>query len=424
MYPDKTLKLVTDRVIATINYGNPDFDKSYIYQWLNEDFLDTLYNSDEIVEDTTWNFTVDDGDVPSRPETLPNQQTVTAKVGLLNAYEVYHTGYMPETPGYFYDVRYTRNLLTIRSYPKVEGSYLYRNNKEGAWWLLNRHHSSYIWTIDTLYSGLTGFSNKGAGVDGLSYGMRPSIKLKYNVRFRGSGTKDEPYTIVDDVGKPVYNETRLNTRVSGEYVNFNGERYRIVELDNNNTRIILDGVSVYSNMGKISSSNYWGKSDNLAYERGRENHPSYMYADYYFNNIWYDAIPTNYKNMIVDGNFYIGKYGTGYTSYKSTVCKNILANPSATAPTIKECAKWENDETRVFVGKVGLPRVGQMFSSSIIPTGSSSHIVMMSNTTLTYVGTYDGASNNSLYRPCITLSSSVKITGGNGTFNSPFEISL
>ena len=28
------------------------------------------------------------------------------------------------------------------------------------------------------------------------------------------------------------------------------------------------------------------------------------------------------------------------------------------------------------------------------------------------------------YRPCITLSSSVKITGGNGSFNSPFEISL
>ncbi len=31
---------------------------SYIYQWLNEDFLDTLYNYENIiVTDSTWNIT-------------------------------------------------------------------------------------------------------------------------------------------------------------------------------------------------------------------------------------------------------------------------------------------------------------------------------------------------------------------------------
>ena len=56
IYPDGTMKMITDDVITTISYGTvnvnfytDDSNSSYMYQWLNEDFLDTLYNYENII---------------------------------------------------------------------------------------------------------------------------------------------------------------------------------------------------------------------------------------------------------------------------------------------------------------------------------------------------------------------------------------
>ena len=55
IYPDGTMKMITDDNITTISYGsNVNFytdpsNSSYMYQWLNEDFLDTLYNYENII---------------------------------------------------------------------------------------------------------------------------------------------------------------------------------------------------------------------------------------------------------------------------------------------------------------------------------------------------------------------------------------
>ena len=64
IYPDGTMKMITDSNITTIAYGadtnfyTDENNKSYMYQWLNEDFLDTLYNyKNIIVTDYKWNAT-------------------------------------------------------------------------------------------------------------------------------------------------------------------------------------------------------------------------------------------------------------------------------------------------------------------------------------------------------------------------------
>ena len=108
--PDGTMKMITDDPITTISYGNDvnfyDISKkgdtsytgSWIYQWLNEDFLDTLYNYQNIiVENSTWNIT--NSNASSRDEisiklpqiTLINNSTIgkNTPVGLLNSYEYY-----------------------------------------------------------------------------------------------------------------------------------------------------------------------------------------------------------------------------------------------------------------------------------------------------------------------------------------------
>ena len=45
-----TIKMVTDENITTISWGaNTTYKGSWMYQWLNEDFKDTLYNYEELL---------------------------------------------------------------------------------------------------------------------------------------------------------------------------------------------------------------------------------------------------------------------------------------------------------------------------------------------------------------------------------------
>ena len=69
-------------------------------------------------------------------------------------------------------------------------------------------------------------------------GVRPSINMQSGITISGgNGTSSDPYTISGDKEEAVANTTLLNTRTSGEYVNFDGELYRIVAIENNITKI-------------------------------------------------------------------------------------------------------------------------------------------------------------------------------------------
>lgn len=425
VYPDETMKLVTEDVITNIYWGeSAEYNNSYMYQWLNEDFLDTLYNSNEIIENAIWNYTADNGNVSIRPESLSNQKTLRAKVGLLNAYEVYSTRYTADSPSDFYIHSYNQTQYNNTNNVLLK-TYLYQGNTGGMWWLLNQDKSSKVRVIDGI-----GYLQSSYLPNEESFGIRPSIVLKRDVIFKGKGTKSEPYIISKDKEKPVYNSTLLNTRSSGEYVSFDNLTYRIVEVNNGNAYLIVNSLIEHDTMVGLASSNYWGKSTNDEYNYNCTGAPYYYsypnceYSDHYFNDTWYNNISTTYRNMIVDGSFYQGAYAlegaTGPKSYKSTICAGNYNNV-----TVKNCTKYSTTNGEKFVGKVGLPRIGQMFSSSVISSDGMGVGIIPS----TYL--YSDGYGNPLYpgetmayRPVIALSSSVKITGGNGTVDSPFRISL
>lgn len=436
VYPDGTMKLVTEDVIAHI-HGGAYFPSTFLYQWLNEDFLDTLYNSDKIVEDATWNFTADtvktsSSNAPTRPESLPNQKTITAKVGLLNAYELYNTRYTKDSPTNFNSIKF--NVTQYKNDNReITNTYLLHNGtfNDGIWWLLNSD-SAGVNCFDTSLIYAMILSVRDANF--ASYGVRPSIVLKRDVMFKGKGTKSDPYTIVGDKAKPIYNETLLNTRSSGEYVKFDNATYRIIGTEEGNTRLIFNFSISFTTMAGIASSGYWGRSTNDPFKDynpyasnlildpyiiipRQENY----YSDYYFNNVWYYNISSNYKNMMVDGAFYQGSY-SDTRGYKGVMCIGKVNIPT------KECTRYPDGDDRKFVGKVGLPRIGEMFSGTIITTTGDDSVVMLPiNNCIRYPGTYDSCSSSVFtkkYRPVINVSSAVKITGGNGTQDSPFEISL
>ena len=140
-----------------------------------------------------------------------------------------------------------------------------------------------------------------------------------------------------------------------------------------------------------------------------------------------------YKNMLVNETYYLGFYESGGKNYKITICKD--SESALDTITTKNCTKYTSRDTnKTFEGKVGLPRVGEMFSSQL-GTGSNYYLTLTPYST-TYVRRVYGngtlgsnAASSEAYgvRPSITLKSGIKITGGTGYVggdtNSPFEIS-
>ena len=172
----KTTKLVTQWNISAIPYnasGNATFDGSHMEMWLNDTtvdgFLGNLREPDKIiVTDAKWNATL------TTSSSKPAETTmVTDAVGLLNYYE-YVTSYRGTTSG---------------------NGYL---NNGLMWWTLTPYSSSNVRSVNN-------YGSAGSDSPSSTYGVRPSINLKSNVKIiDGDGTIDNPYRLNGD-NETVYN---------------------------------------------------------------------------------------------------------------------------------------------------------------------------------------------------------------------------
>lgn len=413
---DNSLKMITDDIITTITYGE-EYEKdfynieenksSYIYQWLNEDFLDTLYNYENIiVTDSTWNVT--NANVTSSSDftlklpstTIINNSTIgrSTPVGLLNSYEYY------------------------LSYKNIGTSNGYLNNGY-YWWLSNLRDNSYtpkrnMVSFTTDEYGITADNNDLRG-----YGVRPVINLLSSVNLvSGDGTKNNPYKIFGDKEQATANTTYLNTRTSGEYVRFDNELYRIVDVENGNAKI--NKVDYL----KDTSGNFVQKQFSTTINYGSGTRDDYL--DYYLNNTWYNSLTS--KNMIQEGTYYLGSFligGYDKIGYKATICVDTTDMYNTTT---KNCEKTSS----IWEGYIALPRVGEMFASQQGNGEADSKRLRLLTPGDNYMyHIFDpGQMEESLYgeisetnlvvRPSFYLKSNVVITGGNGTKNNPFTITL
>ena len=402
IYPDGTMKMITDSAITTIAYGSDynfytdEENTSYMYQRLNEDFLDTLYNYENIiVTDAIWNASPGDGGVSSKlPIDGQEEVLVTSPVGLLNSYEYYKS---------YQNTSYGSGYLNIGYY----------------WWLLNRYStsSSSVWYVNDYGLGLNNSPSS-------AYGGRPVINLKSGIQLEGgSGTASDPYKIKGDKEEVVSGTTLINTRTSGEYVKFNEELYRIVGIENETTKLIKadyvkDGTTILTK--KFASTETFGKDTNTKTDD---------YWDYYLNNTWLKSVDSTYdetegtSSVLAKGTYYIKSFTGG--NYKGTAC-TIVRNTT----TIEEC-----DKTGIatWTGFVGLPRYGEMFASQTndytystasgiwLITPYSSGVWSVSNLG---GGSDYGPSGTGGGRPTIHLKSEIVIKSGNGTKDEPFVVGL
>lgn len=143
---------------------------------------------------------------------------------------------------------YVLSVEDINNSLDSEGrSYLY---PETIVWLANTKSDKESWTMRNRYYGTA--SKYMEFSKNYNFGIRPVITIKgSNLITSGTGTEEDPYEIDDfEIAKP--NES-LNTRQSGEYIEYSNILWRIVEgKEDGTTEIIADSNISISGQERIS----------------------------------------------------------------------------------------------------------------------------------------------------------------------------
>lgn len=343
---DKTVKLVTDDVISIVTYHSDsnNYGESNIYTWLNTNFLRTLKSPEKYVMQSEWIYTES-----SNPGVVPAKTNIKqAKVGMLNNYE-YNKG---------------KNYLGISK----------------NFWLLSINGTNQASYVD---------SSNGISTANVAtfYGVRPSIVLSTNIAFSsGNGTRSNPYRLVGDVS--ANGGTLLNSRYSGEYVNFYGTDYRIMDTSYEYT--VLVAVDPLATPADIGFHNY----DNV-YSRN-------TLIGEYLDQTWKVPIEDKLRTR--------------------SFCRMLITN------TTSQTTGCIDPDQNVINEPVAIPKVGDMFTADssreywTLTNASSDKIyVVNSDCTLTAVP----ISHRSSIRPVIVVKNDVRINitdSGKGTPDSPYMI--
>ena len=389
---DGTVRLITDENVTAIPWGvngtAQNWDGSYAKDWLNNYFYSRL-KGNNIIKDQTWCSETATDSLSARATCTDNLSTQPAYVG----------------------------LITLDEYNLAGGSSSYLNIGQYQW-TMTPYSSSSAWRVgnfgDAFYNDVS-YS---------SLGLRAVINVNSDVTITGgNGTLEAtwssqsgPYILNED--KSIEVTGKLNEKVtSGEYVLFAGKKYRVVDKDSNgNTKLILDGY--YEEDGNIFEMAYNDTSTNV------------------FSTITGIGQKLNgdVLNWLTNNNeSEKAKLVSDYTWYQN----NFRSGQSYTI------SLNETEPTRSIQATVGLIRVGEMLSgqsSSILTKGytttssydnASDYWTMTPSTSsprawdVNNDGRADSDDVSSTFfglRAVIVVNSDVTITGGNGTWSSPYEI--
>ena len=293
-------------------------------------------------------------------------------------------------------------LLDNNQYVKAGGQNSFLDIKDN-WWLGNLHSTWYICYIDS-----SGNVNKGDS--GVSTNIRPVVKIHDLNIISGDGSLISSY-------RSINNSLDTSSVQVGEYINvpYNGSdsscgddqlcTFRVVSKDDDSIKVIMNGLlpqkSIYGSNSIITTS-----------------HEIYNVLNNFANNISDNYIYTGNKS------FYIGDY-----SYEFINGKN-----------------YEDVYNEILQASIGLPTIGEMFSSNDIdlsmsitknfvdvntienPTVSDYYWTMnrynSSSVRLVYGSDdiFGNPSDSYGVRPVIYLKNNLNFTGGNGTAQNPYTL--
>lgn len=344
----ETVKIVTENPITSIYYnstGTTTYSGSDVETWLNNDFLNSLKDAPTFLTSYSWNATANTDINTNKSNTNSYKKN---KVGLINTYE----------------------------YGRIKDWY----SADGTWLMSD---GGYITAASSVSQ--TSVTNIQP--------IRPAIVIASDVLVHsGTGTMNDPY-IIDNSANAIGKQGEyINTRFSGEYVQLNGKKYRIISVVDNTTKII----------GTTSIGTYSFDNDHFAYEASDLN-----------KNL--ENTLTTEKSYATTGDFCLDTINGDPAVYRSSKCLTKLNSAI----------------------KIGLPQIGDLFTTKISGVTSSYWTLNPNqendgtgqayNSTINVI-TNNGTSNTSTISSSnatvivLHLDSSVKISSGKGTNASPYVL--
>ena len=326
---DRTVKLVTDDVVTAINWGDDlEYNDSYIKSYLENEFYPKLTKTKKYLQKSTW--CIDKIDKNSDV----CKTKFESNIGLLTYDEYIKSG---ANNGY----------LNINKY----------------WWTINKKDDKSVWYV---------FKEGGVNSNSIDYslGVRPSIVLKKDVGYSGTGTKEDPYVIDSSYGV-----------ATGKYLTYSGHLWKIVDKTDEYVKVVLNECLKENDTCKKMPYSYTSSEFNV-----RE----YNSVARYLNNNFYNSLD---KKYIIDGKWYVGEYDNNYEEIKQ-----------------KEGAF-----------KVGLLNVyeNSFVNSYILNSKRDEQVLSLNENGMLYAS--EKTAKLDIY-PSVYLTKDIKVLGGVGTINDPFVV--
>lgn len=229
-----------------------------------------------------------------------------------------------------------------------------------------------------------------------NYGVRPVLTVKGNTLVKkGDGTYENPYSFGETKSGKI--DEKINTRYSGEYLEYAGNLWRIIEVNSDGTTKIISVENIKKN-GVPVEIKYDTKSDKKIYNPKEKGNIGYQ-----INNRMSEYIDTSY-----------------------------FVNKNISVPIYKKEFRYGKElETKKYKVKLSAPNMYEMFSTIENLKNSSYWLINSSEAKYYKAVTSDvgvvvsgeiGDFTKFGVRVVGNLSKSVIITKGNGTLEKPYGI--
>ncbi len=246
----------------------------------------------------------------------------------------------------------------------AEDTYMADDND--TMWLYNKKNNKEVWYT----SGYNISSTKPTEFNSI----KPVVTLKStNVLLGGKGTKEDPYRI----------EKEKNKLKLGSYVTIDEDTWIVYKEEKNALRLTLSELNTSVRTRQFSTnSNLYDPKDTGSIAS-------------YLNTYYYEDI--DYKDILLESNWYTGEYKTSY--------KDIYSS-----------------EVKAYVGMLNAAdfKFGSFSDYYYLTTPASDNLIYIYANSLLESDT----KSYEYYRPAITIANNVKIKSGSGTANDPFVLEV
>lgn len=274
VYNDNSVKLVSDDNNGILIWGDESsYKTSNLYNWLNK----TASPNSGIYYNTISNTNL------LTKTSYKENQLLKSKIKETNKEEKDYV-----------------TTLTISDYINANGKDSYLNNGKYFWLI------GYDKDKSNLYVDDTGSVESGASYE--SYGIRPVISLKENVKITsGVGTKEDPYVI----------DMENSNNYIDQYVKLGNDIWKIYSDTNDILKLSLNG---YINVNNQEYTAIYSQTTSEFNLTNRYN------IAYYLNRNYYNTL--SYKDILLDNNYPTGEISneTGFNMeniYKETTTSKV-----------------------------------------------------------------------------------------------------